>query len=387
MNYFILELIFVLLSYGLYGKLNGKLELSLPTYGFNFAILGFVILSVLYCLFNKKNNDTPTSLIAFTVFSSISVVLCTNQEELLKSICCVIVPVLAYKIGTIWTNIDYGKNKDKSPTALFIGAVILFLICLYQLFVSPNILVLHRDFTFCVIFFAPYFVLLKSKPLKIISSLTLFFLVIVSVKRSLILGLVLFYVIYLFVDIYINKSISKTKKIIWSLGIICVFLVGLSYFEQSTYYDQLDDRLSKLSEDGGSGRDEIYENVFNAISDSNIIQLLFGHGYQSVKNEFGILSHNDLLEVGYDFGMISLVFWFSIIVYFLRRSIYFIKKGEFKRGALMLATVLFWQIIAETNCVIVTPEFSALIFIFFGIINQKTGTSANHKIPQSIYTP
>lgn len=384
MNNFILQLIFVLLSYGLYGKLNGKLDLSLPTFGFNFAILGFVILSALFCFFNRKKiYSVPFSLKTFTIFSIISIILFSNQENLLKSFCCVIAPIISYEIGAICANSDYGKDPGKYLISIYIGFGALFLICLYQLFLSPNILMLHRDFTFCVIFFVPYFTLLKSKTLKIIYSSALFFLIIVSVKRSLLLGLVLFYAIYYFIDIYINKGIRKTKKIIWTVSIICVLLIGFSYFSQSTYYAQLDDRLSKLSEDGGSGRDEIYENVFKGVAESDIIQLLFGHGYQSVEKEFGILSHNDLLEIGYDFGIISLICWIFTILYLLRRGIHFIKNGKFKRGALFLATLLFWQSIAETNCVIVTPEFSALIFLFFGLMNYQGSNYAKYNLPQS----
>lgn len=387
MNNYILQFILVLLSYGLYGKLCSKLELSLPTYGFNAAIIGFVIIAITFCLYNRKLiKNVPTSLKIFTIVSLISV-FSTYQIELLKAICCVVVPIISYEVGLLCSNLYDYSRLNIGILSLYLGYALLSVISINQLLIYPENLLLHRDFTFCIVFFTPYLFLLKSKTIKAVFISSLFILIFVSAKRSLLLSLAFFFIVYYFVDIYINKNMNKTKKILWSIGVVCVLFVGLSYFEGSTYYDQLDERLSKLSEDGGSGRDKIYENVFSGVANASFSKLMFGHGYQSVEKDFDILAHNDLLEIAYDFGIISLAVWLYVIIYLFRRSLFFIRNKDFKRGALLLATLIFWQLIAETNCVIVTPEFSALIFMFFGIMNNHRNYYAKQRISKGIYTP
>lgn len=361
--------------------------MTLPTYGYNYAIVAFVVLSVLFSIFNLRYiKDIPAALKIFTLISLISVIIFPNQENYLKSLCCVTAPLLAYQVGTVCSN-RYNINgfNCKSIGTLYVGCLVMLIIGLSKLITNPNMLIFHRDFTFCIIFFIPFLTLWDRKYLRIISILLIVVLVTVSVKRSLLFGLILFYALYTIINLYLNNGLNKARIIIWILVLAIVVTFGFSSFEESTYYEQLDERLSNLNEDGGSGRDEIYENVFNGIIKSDVDQLLLGHGYENVRDTFGILSHNDLLEIAYDFGVIALVFWIATIIVFFRRGLSWIKEKEYLRGSIMISSLIFWQLIAETNCIVVTSNYTALIFLFFGLINPPKIKDGRYKLSQSIY--
>jgi O-antigen ligase len=68
------------------------------------------------------------------------------------------------------------------------------------------------------------------------------------------------------------------------------------------------DRFASISEDGGSGRDIVYADVWNMIKSSDYSHIIWGHGYNQVRvdAELGFSAHNDFLEMLYDFGICGL---------------------------------------------------------------------------------
>lgn len=89
---------------------------------------------------------------------------------------------------------------------------------------------------------------------------------------------------------------------------ISIILLSLCHFVLGDEVQTLFDRFANISEDGGSGRDMVYADVWNMIKASNYSHLIFGHGYNKVMADADLAfsAHNDFLEILYDFGICGL---------------------------------------------------------------------------------
>lgn len=89
---------------------------------------------------------------------------------------------------------------------------------------------------------------------------------------------------------------------------ISIILLSLSFFVLGDQAQTLYDRFANISEDGGSGRDIVYAEVWNMIKSSDYSHIIWGHGYNQIREdaELGFSAHNDFLEIIYDFGICGL---------------------------------------------------------------------------------
>ena len=135
---------------------------------------------------------------------------------------------------------------------------------------------------------------------------------------------------------------------------------------------QIFERFSRLSTDGGSGRDVIWNIVLQAYKESNFMERLFGHGFQSVyyslrPGGFSRFAHNSYIEYLYDYGIIGLaillVFVMSMIVFTVKLMN---RKSKYTpvMGLLLVITIflgMFSYFFEESN--IIQP-----IAVSYGII-------------------
>ena len=114
----------------------------------------------------------------------------------------------------------------------------------------------------------------------------------------------------------VSKYINEKGKLLRTLKtIIVTIVVVVVFYNVGKYIDDkfslnIFSRLFSLSEDGGSGRIDIYSNVWESFKSSSVMNKLFGHGVNAV-GTIGAgaeKAHNDLLEVLYDYGIISFIF-------------------------------------------------------------------------------
>ena len=81
-------------------------------------------------------------------------------------------------------------------------------------------------------------------------------------------------------------------------------------------------RIERLSEDGGSGRDNLYTTGFSHWIDNYhtpIEYKLIGYGYYGFKRKSGFLNiqsaHNDIIDFAFNYGLLAVVF---LIFYYIR---------------------------------------------------------------------
>jgi O-antigen ligase len=165
----------------------------------------------------------------------------------------------------------------------------------------------------------PYVFFLKDKRFiaMLILILLVFFIILGSKRGAMITGF-LGAVRYLY---FLFKTIEKKHRV---KGIIIAIggLIVLGYFILSFFLNNeyLVMRLQSISEDGGSGRDVIFTDLWNAWANADSINTFFGFGFASSMrlNSMGLLAHNDWLEVLTSFGLIGLILYFLLFYSFIR---------------------------------------------------------------------
>lgn len=144
-----------------------------------------------------------------------------------------------------------------------------------------------------------------------------------STKRAGTIALVMgIFVLYL-VDAHIQGSLRmKWKKYLRIFVLLCAGITLVLYLD-STSSLQILERFARLSTDGGSGRNVIWEITIDAFRSSSLSERLFGHGFQSVyyvlkPGGFFRFAHNSYIEYLYDYGIIGLgllvLFIISLII-------------------------------------------------------------------------
>ena len=147
-------------------------------------------------------------------------------------------------------------------------------------------------------------------------------IIICSTKRGAILSFIFGFIFYIFISTNIHDNSKKIlgkyiKYIFASLFILTIVYIITQYVNIPIL-----DRLSQLSEDGGSGRDNIWGLVINSFNSSSNKLKIFGHGFQSVyfnlmpfgKHRF---AHNSFIEFLYDTGYIGLGMLIFFIIYLI----------------------------------------------------------------------
>lgn len=129
---------------------------------------------------------------------------------------------------------------------------------------------------------------------------------------------------------YILTIYSKgsIKSIIFVIFTILAILITINWF--GTFINATILRFQSLEDDGGSGRDMIYQLYFDHYAMSDPLHQIFGHGLHA--GQFGknhrfafipLLAHNDWLEMLFDFGIVGIcifvTFFYNMFI-MIRRS-------------------------------------------------------------------
>lgn len=189
----------------------------------------------------------------------------------------------------------------------------------------------------------PFVFLFKRKKIfSIISMIVLMFFIIQGSKRgALIAG-----TIGLLSFLYFQLKTVERKNRFRSYLIVLIGIIGLSYFAYDIFQNNeyLISRMQRIGEEGGSsGRNIIYENIFNGWYNSDsFINLLFGFGFAaSLKlSGTGNFAHNDWLELLSNFGLLGITIYGALFYSAVKYIRY--QKWDIDKRLIMLTIVLIW---------------------------------------------
>lgn len=194
---------------------------------------------------------------------------------------------------------------------------------------------------YAIVTIIPLLLLFKDKPIiQYVLLGVCMFHVIIGMKRGAILcGAVCTLWLVLSNMTQEKKLTSKAaRNMFWRLLLTVGMIVGgiivvTNLFATSDYFNH---RFEQTMDGDTSGRDEMYSMMLDYYLNQDFWKVLVGNGGYSTESIFGILAHNDWLEIAIDNGLILLVvyaaFWISMIVMFL--------KGDKTKERIMLGMFL-----------------------------------------------
>lgn len=168
----------------------------------------------------------------------------------------------------------------------------------------------------------PLMFVYTSKKFSVIPFIVACIIVMMSDKRAGFLALAVIMVIY-----FLLGSTEKKKRgllikriFIFSIVVAATFYVITNLVSQ--FGLNMFDRLGKMEEDGGSGRADRWNLVWNSLWNySNFLQLLFGHGAGATWRLIGGHAHNDFLEFFFDYGFLAVLMYVFFFVALFREGL------------------------------------------------------------------
>lgn len=237
----------------------------------------------------------------------------------------VLVLVLYYSVGQ---KIDIKQYWWVLMVAFYIITAILF-------FAMRSFRLLSGDQgaladVYYVVTLLPLVLLYTPKRFKLIPFIVAFIVVAMTGKRGAFIAMGLIMVIYFLIPYAENGQNRKTANPIIRLIVFAVVL-GLLWFVINIVVGRFDlnifDRLDRMEEDGGSGRMTRWKMLMDLFgNESNIFEMLFGHGSGAVVRIIGGHAHNDFLEFFYNYGFFAGMLYVLFFVSIIREGIKMYKK-------------------------------------------------------------
>ena len=214
----------------------------------------------------------------------------------------------------------------------------------------------------------------KRKALSIISLVLLLFFIIQGAKRGALISAVMGVLVF----IYYQLTTIEPKERIKSLIISILGILLLIYFSYDFYMsnDFLVSRIEKINQ-GGSGRDIIYSNLWNSwLESNNIFRYLFGFGFVSSIKYSGTtnLAHNDWLELLINFGLLGISIYlllFSAVIRFV-----FCSNAE-RVDRLMMLTIIFIWFLKTMVSMFYTSDITIFNLVLIGYLLGKYQRNKN----------
>lgn len=221
----------------------------------------------------------------------------------------------------------------------------------------------HIAVAYFPLFILPIILLSSSRIIKYMAVIITSIIILSSIKRAGLLALGASLIMYILVKQIVNGKSRIT--IIVTLFIIALAMGGgLYYLSESTDNDIIE-RFENISDDGGSGRDILWADAYQNIHNRDIGYQLVGNGYRSAQkvSVFLLPTHNDFLEIWYDFGGIGFLLYgvafISLCFYTLR-----LIKRKSEYAPHMAMTITFYFILSFVSIVIL---YFWMILIMFSV--------------------
>lgn len=217
----------------------------------------------------------------------------------------------------------------------------------------------------------PWLTLIKKPVWKWICLILLGAAVLLSVKRSCTIIYTLSIVVIYYNDFLKGKKGGITH---FFIGIIILF-TGYFMINNSTRFTVIKDRFSSIEEDGGSGRDRVFEDVIFRFNNFEIKDQIFGRGYNMVIAEdtetfVPISAHNDFLEVLYDYGYIGVTIFVLIHLSIILLGIKRYRRKSSDSIAIIVSYICFITM-SMVSHLMIYPTYIAFLASFWGYITYK----------------
>ncbi len=240
----------------------------------------------------------------------------------------------------------YFGRKGWIDETWFKRIVFLFIVFVVYYFIDKRnmTMALHDDAeeitnnaSYMVLSLFPVLAFYKKKPLVFYTLILLASLLIISGgKRGAILlgGICLVYSL-----IRVTQGVKNWQKIIIFVFFAAVIYIAWNYINNMLQTnDHFNKRVMALAEGSGSGRENLFPVYFSFFLNSNVFQLIFGHGADGTCHYLGLMAHNDWLEMSINMGLIG---FFALLAYWVNIFKLWIKSRSRINSDIVMAMGMF----------------------------------------------
>lgn len=252
-----------------------------------------------------------------------------------------------------------------------------------QSFSNENIAV---NSSYFLMYSLPLVMCIRKNTLKYIMMLFILLCVMLSFKRTGSAATLLAIVVYVFVDRFLTSKINiKTiLGLLLVVGAVVYVVISISSLTDGYLLVRFTQAI-----DNGDSRDELRVIAVKMIINSDFISMLFGHGYDMMmyNSPEKLPTHNDYLEVIYDYGILGFVMYlnFFIQLFVFGRKLLKIKSSY---AAPLFASIVLLSLCSFFSHIFLYHHYSSLLVLFWAIVigDYKQGLSDKslevHKLKQ-----
>lgn len=345
------------------GELSRYMDLDIADNSENLkAYSRLVIIMTSLLFFHRKYSIKNLTFLGKTLFVFSIYIFISNL--ILKDFSQPMYYISTYTMSSAWIyvylffyTVSLRYNIDRHIPKFIITFAIISAILFIKNYMSNNAIG-HTDWhyveSYYLITLFPAIILLKNRPRYALMILVIV-CAIISGKRTGFITSVAIIVLY---TLMIGRNISKKIQTIF-LGTIILFTL---YFALNQFIgDKIDfiiERIANIKEDDGSGRGEMYSDMYKLITDNEDIKsLIFGKGYNEVINSKmsnGFSAHNEFIETAYDFGILGLLIFVTIFVAIIR--LYNKTKGQTEKVAIFISLIIFFVFSLTSHTILFTTN-------------------------------
>ena len=188
-----------------------------------------------------------------------------------------------------------------------------------------------------------------------------------SFKRTTLIAVVLSIAVYYIIRLKARDNNAR-KLILIPIFIITLFVMVKKIDDYSGGH--ISKRFSDVGATGGNHRTEIWTGTIESIKSSGLISILFGHGFNSVKELFGLSAHNDFIEIAYDFGVLGLLVYIIANIYVLS-CINKARKSNLSEYPVFISTYIAFFVLSMFSHVFLYAFVAIPLLLFMGYLCQK----------------
>lgn len=346
------------------------------------TIIIFVVSIVLICKLDKVRIDII--LLFGILFSILSV---ANSFITAKEISFSFfynIAIIPYYIFLIVLFIILGKknlNIDETLKVYIVCFWILSIFLLYNQLLEMDVASEYYVVTdvYYLLNMLP-FVLFTKKPVVRYTAIGMVaVLLILSGKRTGFIAFCVGVLVFFIIESIVNSNSKKNSQriiitFITAVILVVILFIILSYAFKLSFFE----RIIYAFTNGESGRYRIWRKTVSSLKNSSVIELIFGHGIRSVPillNSKNALAHCDFLEIVYDFGIFTLLFFVAFYVSLIIKAVRLIvTKNQYASSfAFCIVLLLFMSMFSNY---IIEATFATYNMITIGFI---LGATANRE--------
>ena len=338
-------------------------KLGMQPFPGNLVTLIVLLATSLFIYVRYKNNllfATYKYAVAFSCLSLATIFLSSNLdfENSIRGLCSVIFVPLAFAVGNKICSEMMRSDKGYWYNLILLLPVFSIAPMMQSILMHIGGTEFGRDSVLAISVFLPLVLMLNGKYTKLILLIIILYWSVISAKRTAVLcaALALFFFL-------LSEILSFTAKRTYTFMAISILLFGVGFISYSKYPEfasQVDiviERFDNAEENKSNiERTDMYLGTLNAYDSSSLLERLFGHGYKATEKElYGRPTHNDLLEILYDYGVITLLLYVFFLFGLLYRGIKaFITN---RANVYLLFAVCNFLLLSMMNCMITNPTF------------------------------